>query len=229
MSKRLSQIFLGFLALAAFALFFVLGLKGGTQATKPGHILPAKAVNLDLTTQAANSLLPGSGLPSRAAASEQDSLEDGLKKCLGVQLQGGIEIYIAGLIVDPDVHHEVLLHNIHLETKDGRQLRIQALGPSGDTQSMNPTEVRLFTVDAENLPVRADLPAELQALKPAQQWAQLQKMGRQIFEQKKEIFHKKDGLSLRIEWRDGNLFEIYWMGSKASFACSASRCDCLQP
>ncbi len=114
----------------------------------------------------------------------------------------------------------------HIRLSDGREQRLMKI-PSDRENAKGKSEVRLFDVDSEGLPVPVELKAE-DSLDPREDFVQsLLSQGQIIHFEKRESRVFQNGNSVLIQWINGEIHDLQVFTKAKTFACREQSCRCF--
>lgn len=125
----------------------------------------------------------------------------------------------------------VVQQNVHIVDESGKQLRLQISPRSGESEGES-AEIKMYSVDAEGLPVREKLPRHLRGVLPEEAVAKFQAMGETTLEETTETVRFDEDSSARLIRRQGKVsqLEIYFPGGGLNCESNAEipvSCRCL--
>ncbi len=220
--------------ICAFGLFFYLGFQGGVSPERPGHVPPRRPVRID----AANANLKAQMLglpeveneksvaePEAIISNDETMFQSQLKNCLNKETKLTATEFIESQLDSSVLKREIQIENFHFTLANGTERRIQTLPPSGQLAS-GARRIKIFSLDAENLPVPEKIPAEILRLPYARQIYALSEGREPFFSQARESVDFNDKQKMSLEWTNQKISEFQWSGPGFVFSCHGSRCHC---
>lgn len=124
---------------------------------------------------------------------------------------------------------QATIKNIHFKNASGESIRLHLLfndSSNGQTRNGLPSEVRMFKLDAEGLPLPVALPPDKAKNPSAKYLTELQSDGNvQLIHEKRDI-RLKDGSEILAEVINGKIRDFQWLQKQSSLNCRHSNCHC---
>ena len=219
-------------------LFFVFGYKSGLSPENPGRVGPHKKVDLKTVDAEVKAQLIGQSVAGHFDEGkvninqnqfknlDSEDFQVQLKTCLDKTTDKSLNDFIESLIVDSVSRSETLFENYHFSLSNGTERRIQISPREGET-SGGVRVLKLFSVDAENLPIPEKVPKAIRSLPIAQQISRLSEGREPFYSQVRERLTLKNGDNLEIEWKQNKVNEFQWTGEGFLFSCATgASCHC---
>lgn len=176
-----------------------------------------RAVNEHLT-EPRETAAPGG--PAAGDGTTASSFVSALKTCFGESAgetsPDALLLRLAPMITD----HETGIENWHIRRPDGREERLMLL-TEGSRR-----EVRLFGVDAENLPVPKPLDAKIAVNPSAETLEALKLPGDVVYHQTQETLKFRDGTSAKVERVNDRVHDVQIFLKDQTLSCRDLECQC---
>lgn len=233
MQKMFRPIFSVAFVLVFLGLFFYLGFQGGTSKESQGSVLARKPVKIDVNESTVKAQILGlteddslaMETPQQELGNTDIKFQQQLKNCLNLETELSLTDFIETQMERSALKREVLIENYHFALSNGTERRIQTLPAAGDL-AKGPRRIRVFSLDAENLPVPEKISADIQKLPYSRQIHALSEGREPFFAQAREVAELKGGQKMELEWTQQKVSEFQWSGAGFLFSCRESDCHC---
>lgn len=159
-----------------------------------------------------------------AALDLPQAFQESLKTCAPERESSSLPSLLTSLESESEGRKATEWRTYTLTWSDGSERRVMVT-PKDGANTKYAWEVKLFSVDEEDLPVVEELPENVEG---PQDLARLLSMGEVRGSSEAYQLALSPGEILMVEKKDGKISEFQWRRGTKSMLCSVERCKCLQ-